>query len=191
MQHILLTMEGLPSDLYSNIASFLDSVNLKRFVLASKQINRNPLIRKQIFRLRLARSVNCRIFMTSDTAKQQWDKVIRAEYLTQNKEIYLGELNVDGCWAGPVYLYIKEHRAYFEFLMVFHTSLRQGHLVEKIKALYPYKNISKENISYSHMYPGCLKIRVIYDSVPEKYLTLSQAEHDIQVYYKILKDKLR
>ena len=60
----------------------------------------------------------------------------------------------------------------------------------KIKALYPYKNLSKDNIHCYYHQTGYFKIRIIYDSVPEKYVTIEQAKHDIEVYYRILKKNL-
>ena len=55
--------------------------------------------------------------------------------------------------------------------------------------MYPYKNLTKDKFyCYDDGRPS---IEITYDYVPEKYVTIEQAENDIKAYYRILKEKLR
>lgn len=190
-------MECLPNDLYSYIAGFLEPYDLRHFHITNKLINKNPLVRKQIFRLRLEKSINCRLFLPTETAKQNWENFKETMPSNSVADVFLGPLKLGNQLIGNKHAYIINNnnpgRSFFGYTLILpnlslHVCNDESSILKKIIDLYPYDNLSKENFYCS--YRGCPFVIVSYDKVPEKYITIEQADHDIIVYYKILKERL-
>ena len=181
-------MVELPDDIYSDIAQFLSPIDLKRFHIANKTINCNPLIKKHIFRLRLARSINCRNFLPTQLAKEKQEEFLKYMKSNNYTNNYRYLLSHKGNYLTSVRVHFSDVIEYVRYS--FHSSkhnIDPDSFKKKVRELYPYTNINKKMISCSHTTATTLVIEVIYDLVPEKYITIEQVEHDIFTYYNVLK----
>ena len=186
----------LPLDIFATIAHFIPYIDLKQFIFLNKPIYHNPLIRKQIFRLRLEKSVNCRTFMPTEVAKQKQDELkarIQPQTATmmladQAYRYYLSTLvNLENFIVTSLIVYSDNYFS-LKCIIGFHTRFTDADLlVKQAKELYPYDNVKKDQITRFVDYPSYSKIQITYVTVPEKYVTLEQVRADLISYYHVLK----
>ena len=180
----------LPDDIYSYIAYFLSLNDLKQFYQANRSISRNPLIKQQVFRLRLLHNVDCRPFMPTEVARNKqsefrkkhdvefWDYPLHNtmyKYLCYRFNEIIGQL------------FFSDSHCYFTFQITCHKKISPTkELKERLRALYPYANVKIHQIDFCKLFRKYYCLQIVYDTVPETYITVEQAEHDMNMYYKIL-----
>ena len=146
----------LPLDIFAYIARYTVYSDLKHIVLANKTINRNLLIRKQIFRLRLEKSVNCRTFMPLNVAKKKHEE-LKARIQPLSNPIILDNkpyLSYIAPLLHLIYYWVYWHirfsddHFYVKCMIGFRTRISDlDTVLSRAKALYPYQNVKKDQIT--------------------------------------------
>lgn len=187
----------MPQGILIAIANFLPMDSLKQFHRINRFTFRSRQIHQRIFKLRLADNVNCRPFITTQKAEllqaafklRMLAESVDIVLANQTYECYFHDLKDGNYRFGYAEVFFSKNELYIRATILVTKMVEDiKQLTIKAKQLYPYSNIKKKDISSSLIQSAIYTaaITIIYVSVPEKYITIEQFEHDMIEYYHIL-----